>query len=217
MKENHPTCGNAVASEIVSSVSKVTGLSVASIMGFRRHKSVAYARIMSMGMVRDNTMMSYEEIGVYFHRDHTTVISNERQFEHLLSSDKTFAATYKAVADSLNGALIVRRDSSAGDGAKPLFPPPDPSAVICAVADAAELTLDEIMGSDKALEIVCGKRVAVVLLRELTPLSLTEIAKALCIPSHTTVISALKLHKSKPSRWSKEIEAKARKALEGKP
>lgn len=209
---------NAVADKIVKAVSDVTGLSVVAIMGRGRYGSVARARILSMGLVRDNTMMSLEETGDFFHRDHTTVLTGHRRFETLMDSDATFRATYNAVANSLNGTIIVRRDTPPGSPDAPLPPAaPQPSEVICAVADAAELTLDEMMGTDRAPEIVRAKRIAIVLLRELTPLSFTEIARSLCIPNHSTVITSLKQHGTAPDRWGAAIEEKARAALASLP
>ncbi|HJN92841.1 MAG TPA: helix-turn-helix domain-containing protein, partial [Dehalococcoidia bacterium] len=69
-------------------VALVTGVPVDAIASKRREKQVAYARHLTMYLLRDLAHQSYAQIGrLLGGRDHTTVLHGFRRIEGLLEKD----------------------------------------------------------------------------------------------------------------------------------
>lgn len=61
---------------VVDEVSRTYGVSYDDIFSKKRSKNIAYARQVSMYILRETTQMVYDEIAEKFNRDHTTVMYN---------------------------------------------------------------------------------------------------------------------------------------------
>ncbi len=201
---------NAVANKIVGKVSEVTGVSTLSVYSRHRGKSVIYARFIAIGLMRNNTGMSLDEIGCMFLLDHTTVLAAQRRCEGLRKTDPLFMATYAKAARGLNGVLIEhvpRLDRGSPSVTRA-------NEILVAVAEASRLPMSDLLGNSRVMKVVEAKRVAIALLREMTPLSYVEIAAVMCLANHSTAITAIKRFRSADrSAYSIEVEADARAAL----
>ena len=68
---------------VVDAVSKLTGVTIAEIMGPRRDRHIIRARFAAMAIARDYLNLSYPQIGREFNRDHTSVINAMRRVDAL--------------------------------------------------------------------------------------------------------------------------------------
>lgn len=74
---------------IIRSVAVKHGVSVETILGRDKTKEVCAARHEAVYEVRKNTRLSLPQMGLIFHRDHTTLISSIRRHERTLSHEHT--------------------------------------------------------------------------------------------------------------------------------
>ncbi len=72
---------------IFEKVAKKYGVSVDDIKGVKRTKDIAYARHITIYMIRKLTDMSLPQIGKLFNRDHTTILSSIKTIERELGSN----------------------------------------------------------------------------------------------------------------------------------
>jgi chromosomal replication initiator protein len=83
-----PRASVPMPSVILDAVALVTGVPVDAITSKRREKQVAYARHVTMYLLRDLAHQSYAQIGrLLGGRDHTTVLHGFRRIEGLLETD----------------------------------------------------------------------------------------------------------------------------------
>ncbi len=83
-----PRASVPMPSVILDAVALVTGVPVDAIASKRREKQVAYARHLTMYLLRDLAHQSYAQIGrLLGGRDHTTVLHGFRRIEGLLEKD----------------------------------------------------------------------------------------------------------------------------------
>ena len=83
-----PRASVPMPSVILDAVAHVTNVPVDAITSKRREKQVAYARHLSMYLLRDLAHQSYAQIGrLLGGRDHTTVLHGFRRIEKLLEED----------------------------------------------------------------------------------------------------------------------------------
>jgi chromosomal replication initiator protein len=83
-----PRASVPMPSVILDAVAHVTNIPVDAITSKRREKQVAYARHLSMYLLRDLAHQSYAQIGrLLGGRDHTTVLHGFRRIEKLLEED----------------------------------------------------------------------------------------------------------------------------------
>lgn len=75
-------------SQIVEYAAAQYGVSVASIVGPRRHASATWARHVAMYMARRLTRASYPEIGAAFGRDSSTVVAACKKIERVLAREE---------------------------------------------------------------------------------------------------------------------------------
>jgi len=73
--------------EIQAAVCQRFGLTRQQLCGPRRHKSLAWPRMLAMYLCRDLTGDSYPDIGRAFLRDHSTAIAACRKIERLNGTD----------------------------------------------------------------------------------------------------------------------------------
>lgn len=64
-----------VVAKVLATVAEAYGFSSDVLIGPGRHVQMARARAVAMLILRENTSMTFETIGVYFNRHHTTVMS----------------------------------------------------------------------------------------------------------------------------------------------
>lgn len=72
---------------ILEKVAKKYGVSTEDIRGSKRTKEIAWARHISIYLIRKLTDMSLPQIGKIFNRDHTTVINSLKTIEKELGSN----------------------------------------------------------------------------------------------------------------------------------
>ena len=87
--------------------------------------------------------------------------------------------------------LVRRALDRAGASAAERAEPPTLTAIQDAVCEAEGLTLDELLSPRRSTRIARARQLAMYLARELTPLSLTEIARGFN-RDHTTVLHAIR-------------------------
>ena len=92
--------------EIVSAVSRATGLPREQITGRRRYSNVARARHLVMFLAR-RAGYSFPAIGRWLCCDHSTVISGVKRVEELLPSDATLREWLDAAQRDLNDAPAI--------------------------------------------------------------------------------------------------------------
>lgn len=78
------------AESIVKKIAKNFNISVDDIKSQKRQKNVLVPRHISMYLIKNNLMITYDAIGKIFDRDHTTVISAIKKIESQLETDKEF-------------------------------------------------------------------------------------------------------------------------------
>ena len=66
---------------IVAVVAKKYGISTSDIMGTKRNKEISFPRHIAIYLARKTTAMSLPQIGKFFSRDHTTVMSSINAIE----------------------------------------------------------------------------------------------------------------------------------------
>lgn len=79
------------ANEIVDAVCKVFNCTRRMLEGASRLRHIVEARQLAMALIRKETTMSYEQIGLIFGRDHTTVIYSCRETKKRMKRDAQFA------------------------------------------------------------------------------------------------------------------------------
>ncbi len=72
------------------------------LKGERRTKNVAFARQVSMYLVRKITNFSLTDIGLYFNRDHSTVLASIRRIEDAIRINSDLAQTIKDITSNIN-------------------------------------------------------------------------------------------------------------------
>ncbi|MBO5653027.1 MAG: chromosomal replication initiator protein DnaA, partial [Clostridia bacterium] len=61
---------------IIAAVAKKYGISTSDIMGTKRNKEISFPRHVAIYIARKTTGLSLPQIGKFFSRDHTTVMSS---------------------------------------------------------------------------------------------------------------------------------------------
>lgn len=102
---------------IVREVAATHGITVAEMLSPRRFTKLVLARQEAWWRCKKETTQSLPQIGAFFHRDHTTILSGIRHFERMLrdaeerqSTEKLIAGTAKEsrpqAADLLNVRVV---------------------------------------------------------------------------------------------------------------
>ncbi len=88
------------AEKIIRRVEKFTGKRV---RNKSRKRDIVDARHISIYLIRNNTSLSYHQIGIYFgHKHHATIIHACKSVEDLLKVDKNYQNQYQKLIDSFN-------------------------------------------------------------------------------------------------------------------
>lgn len=99
---------------ILDLVSEAYDVSQTEILGQRRFKSVARARLCAMWLARRATEMSYPQIGAALSRDHTTVMSGCVAHGRLMLRDPSVKARTEAILFEVMRKEPVRHGPGAG-------------------------------------------------------------------------------------------------------
>ena len=78
---------NVTVDKIFAAIFKRYNIHREDILGTRRTKDVAFARHVSIYLIRSITDMSYPNIGKIFNRDHATVMSSYESIKKKLEAD----------------------------------------------------------------------------------------------------------------------------------
>ncbi len=81
---------NTTIDKIFTAVFKKYGIKKEDIIGQKRNKEVAYARHISIYLIKSITEMSFPNVGKIFNRDHSTIISSFDKIQKKVHSDPVF-------------------------------------------------------------------------------------------------------------------------------
>ena len=76
------------ADKIISIVAKRYDISKDDILSKKRDQNIAYARNVSIYVIRSVTQMSFPEIGKIFNRDHSTIMSSNKVIQEKVASNQ---------------------------------------------------------------------------------------------------------------------------------
>lgn len=94
---------NVTVDKIFAAVFKKYGVKREDILSERRNKDIAWARHISMFLLRDITDMSYPNVGKIFNRNHSTVISSIDTVERKMQADNMFALEIADIKKEIMG------------------------------------------------------------------------------------------------------------------
>lgn len=77
--------------EIVLAVSEASGISIKQILGTRRKGPIIVARHVAKYLIRTRLKYTFDDIGDYFDRDHSTIIHAVQKVKWFESNDKEYA------------------------------------------------------------------------------------------------------------------------------
>ena len=86
---------------IIKFVAKEYGVSESDVRGQRRTKMVSEARQVSMWLARQMTDDSYQSIGNYFSRDHSTVYNSIMKIDKMSQDDRSFMGKLESFERSI--------------------------------------------------------------------------------------------------------------------
>ena len=89
--------------KIFASIFKKYGVKKDDILGSRRTKDVAFARHVSIYLIREITDMSFPNIGKILDRDHSTIMSSISAIERKLQSDNMFSLELEEMKKEITG------------------------------------------------------------------------------------------------------------------
>ena len=94
----------ADVSEILRCVCQSYFVSPSELTGPRKHKNIGEARLVAYWLLRTVGDLSYPEIGLALHRDHTSAMSGVRRCERRRAAEPSF----KAFLNDLAAAVMAR-------------------------------------------------------------------------------------------------------------
>ena len=94
---------NVTVDKIFSSIFKKYNVHREDIIGSRRTKDVAWARHVSIYLIRSITDMSFPNIGKIFNRDHATIMSSNETIEKKIQTDNLFALEIAEMKKEITG------------------------------------------------------------------------------------------------------------------
>ena len=89
--------------KIFAAIFKKYGVKREDIVGARRTKEVAFARHVSIYLLRAITDMSFPNIGKIFNRDHSTIMSSIDTVERKLQADNMFSLELADLKKEITG------------------------------------------------------------------------------------------------------------------
>ncbi len=95
--------GTMTVDRILEKVSQKLGVSVEEIKGTRRNKEIAYARHISIYIIKKLTSLPYTQIGKIMKRDHATIMSSLRTVERQLGANTQTDADVNELIKELKG------------------------------------------------------------------------------------------------------------------
>lgn len=94
--------------EITAAVAQEFGVSVEDMRGPRRHRRECYPRFVAMWLCSKLGEHSLNEIGAFFNRDHTTVMSGLQRLRGLSASDADLRGSMDRLHDQLRAQGMAR-------------------------------------------------------------------------------------------------------------
>lgn len=85
------------ANKVISTAAAHYGVSEEDIVGEKRDKNIRLARNAAMLIIKNNSPLSYTEIGRIFNRNYSTVINNCNASKALIEGDAHFASEYREI------------------------------------------------------------------------------------------------------------------------
>ena len=86
-----------IASKVISAAAAHFGVTEEDIIGEKRDKNIRLARNAAMLIIKNNTPMSFSEVGKLFNRNYSTVINNCNAAKAMCEADSHFAAEIKDI------------------------------------------------------------------------------------------------------------------------
>ena len=94
---------NVTVDKIFAAVFKKYGIKREDIVGERRNKDVAWARHVSIYLLREITDMSFPNIGKIFNRNHSTIMSSIDAVERKIQADNMFSLELDDLKKEITG------------------------------------------------------------------------------------------------------------------
>lgn len=91
---------------ILNTVSEVTGVSVEDMLGKRRYREMADARMLAQYILRKDYQMPWRQMGKLFDCDHTNCVKNVDAMEDLLQYHTELSEAYTEIMTRLNPETI---------------------------------------------------------------------------------------------------------------
>ena len=86
---------------VIANTCEQYNISMDDIKSKSRKSVVAIPRLLTMHILRSNTLLTLEEIGDIFNRDHTTVINAIKSTSNMLETDYDFKEEYQKLVMKL--------------------------------------------------------------------------------------------------------------------
>jgi len=96
-KINHSHIDLIFADFVMRSAAAYFDLDIELLKKGKRDRPIVDARHIAMKIIRENTGLSLNQIGVLFHVHHATVLNACHKVDNLYQSDKKFRAQYEAL------------------------------------------------------------------------------------------------------------------------
>ena len=94
---------NITVDRILDTVSKKYGISTEDIKAKKRSANIVNARHICIYLIRQQTDISFDDIGEFFSRDHSTIISAFKKIDSSIASSQSFAQEIGELMSELKG------------------------------------------------------------------------------------------------------------------
>ena len=86
---------------VIANTCEQFNISMDDIKSKSRKSDIVIPRLLTMHILRSNTLLTLDEIGIVFNRDHTTVISAIRSTNNMLETDCNIKEEYQKLVMKL--------------------------------------------------------------------------------------------------------------------
>jgi chromosomal replication initiation ATPase DnaA len=97
---------------LVAAVATFYNVPLKEVYSVRKYARIAHPRAVAMYFLRKSMALTYEDIGMFFKRDHSTVIAAVQKIEKLVArKDEITVADFEILAPKLGLAEVLKRKS----------------------------------------------------------------------------------------------------------
>lgn len=88
--------------DILKEVAKKYNIKVSDIRSEKRDREISYVRHISMYLSREITNLSYQAIGKYFEKNHTSIIQSHKRIKSIIDEDAELRQSINSITSNLN-------------------------------------------------------------------------------------------------------------------